>query len=254
MTSLPIPSPKELKEKPWYIMNWSNPTAAKMTAKALDITCTPRNVGMDSGSGFKAKPLHKFPTDHVILEYSVFFPKDFEFVKGGKLPGIGLGPGDDAATGSDWQDDLGSVRVMWREKGQGIAYLYLPLEIAKNGTRDGTIKAQGPEFESAADGSLDKHAGIDVFFKQDDGLQFVKGQWNTVKIQVKINAPGKSDGFLGLTINGKTRDVKNVLYRKSKDIRINVALIIAFFGGSTMDWSAKKKEIISFKDFKLTCP
>jgi hypothetical protein len=167
---------------------------------------------------------------------------------------LGLGPGDDAATGSDWQDALGSVRVMWREQGQGIAYLYLPLEIAKDGTRDGTIKVQGKAFEDAAEGSLGKHAGIDVFFKNRAGLQFSKGQWNTVRIQVKLNTPGKSDGFFELTINDETRRVDNVIFRKSKDIRINLALVVAFFGGSTLEWAAKKKETLSFKDFNITCP
>jgi hypothetical protein len=254
MALLPIPSPKERKEKPWFISGWSNPERATMTAKALEMTCIPKKVGMDSGSGFKAKPLRKFPADHVIFEYSVHFPDDFNWVKGGKLPGLGLGPGDDAATGSDWQDALGSVRVMWREQGQGIAYLYLPLEIAKDGTRDGTIKVQGKAFEDAAEGSLGKHAGIDVFFKNRAGLQFSKGQWNTVRIQVKLNTPGKSDGFFELTINDETRRVDNVIFRKSKDIRINLALVVAFFGGSTLEWAAKKKETLSFKDFNITCP
>ena len=251
---LPLPSPKELREKPWFISSWTNPERATMTSRALTMTCIPNEVGMDSGSGFKSKPFQKFPTDHVIMEYQVFFPKDFDWVKGGKLPGVGLGPGNDAATGSDWQDELGSVRIMWRENGQGIAYLYLPLEIAKDGTRDGTILVQNKEFETAAEGSLEKHAGIDLFFKNKDGLQFKKDAWNDVKLQVKLNTPNKSDGFLELTINGTTRRVNNVIFRKSRDIQINVALVIAFFGGSSSDWAAKKKETIQFKGFEITFP
>ena len=226
-----------------------------MTAKALAITCTPGSVGMESGSGFKAKPLLKFPTDHVVFEYSVYFPKDFNWVKGGKTPGLGLGPaGNDAATGSDWEQTLGSVRVMWRENGQAIGYVYLPLEISEDGTRDGTITVQRPDFQNAADGSLDKHAGIDLFFKQQNGLSFTRGTWNDVKIEVKLNTPGKFDGYCALTVNGKTRDIKNIVFRKSPDIRINVALVVAFFGGSTLDWSAKKKEILEFKDFNVRFP
>jgi hypothetical protein len=251
---LSLPSPKELKEKPWYIMNWTNPERARMTSKALHMTCIPDAVGMACGSGFKAKPLLKFPTDHVIMEYKVFFPKDFDWVKGGKLPGLGLGPGKDAATGSNWQEQLGSFRVMWREEGQAIAYLYLPLEIAKDGTRDGTIFVQNREFESAAEGSLGKHAGIDLFFKNKTGLQFKKKKWNNVKLEVKLNRPGKYDGYLELTINGTTRKVENTIFRQSRDIQLNVALVMAFFGGSTVNWAATKKETIKFKDFQMTFP
>jgi hypothetical protein len=223
-----------------------------MTAKTLDITSVPGKVGMDSGSGFKSRPFLKFPADHVVFKYSVFFPDDFDFVKGGKLPGLGLGPGDDAATGSDWQKDLGSVRVMWREHGQGIAYLYLPTEISRKGTRDGTITVQGKEFQDAAEGSLGKHAGIDLFFKNQDGLRFKKGAWNDVEIELKLNAPSNSDGYLRLTVNDKTRDVHDILFRKSDDIHINLALVMFFFGGSTKEWSAKKTETVSFKNFDVT--
>ena len=252
---LPIPSPKELRQKPWFISNWTNDERARMTSTALRMTCIPKEVGMDSGSGFKSKPFLKFPTDHAILEYQVFFDKEFDWVKGGKLPGFGLGPGNDAAVGSDWQDDLGSFRIMWREEGQGIAYLYLPLQIAKDGTRDGTITIQNQEFENAAIMSLGKHAGIDLFFK-DDGkhLQFKKNKWNSVKLEVKLNSPGKKDGFLELTINDTTRRVSNVLFRNTRDIQINVALVMAFFGGSSNDWAASKEETIQFKGFEMTFP
>lgn len=226
-----------------------------MTSTALHMTCVPNEVGMESGSGLKSKPFLKFPTDHAIFEYHVFFDKDFDWVKGGKLPGFGLGPGNDAAVGSDWQEDLGSARIMWREHGQGIAYLYLPLQIAPDGTRDGTITVQNQEFEHAAEGSLGKHAGIDLFFK-DNGktLQFKKNEWNSVKLELKLNTPGKKDGYLELTINDTTRRVSNVLFRNTRDIQINVAFVLAFFGGSNMDWAASKKETIQFKGFEMTFP
>jgi hypothetical protein len=40
------------------------------------------------GTEFYAHPLDVKGAMNVTLEYSVFFPKDFDFVKGGKLPGL----------------------------------------------------------------------------------------------------------------------------------------------------------------------
>jgi hypothetical protein len=64
------------------------------------------------------------------FKYQVLFEPGFEFVKGGKLPGIyggssGCGGGADAA-------ELGcfSARLMWRANGDGEVYLYAPYDQA----------------------------------------------------------------------------------------------------------------------------
>jgi len=251
---MPIPSPKELKEQPWFIKNWSNRDRATFSPEALHLTCIPGKVGMEGGTGFRALPLLKFPTNHLVYEYEVFFPEDFNFVKGGKLPGMGLGSGTESATGGDWKKDAGSVRIMWRERGQAIVYVYFPLQISKKGTRDGTITVQNAAFEKAADGSLGKHAGIDVFFKHRAGLKFKKGEWNTVRLDVKLNTPGKRDGVLSTTINGETRSVDGVIFRNDPELAINMVLSQTFFGGSTKEWAAKKTETISFRNFRFTWP
>lgn len=78
----------------------------------------------------------------LLLSYSVYFPQDFDFVKGGKLPGLYSSTGSiNASTGlidantdscsGGAGDDAGqscwSVRLMWRANGEGEAYLYLPI-------------------------------------------------------------------------------------------------------------------------------
>lgn len=254
MLKLPLPSPKELKEKAWYISNWTNDQRAKVTTDCLEMTCTPGKVGMDSGSGFHARPFLKFPTEHVVFEYEVFFPETFDFVKGGKLPGVGIGSGDSAATGGDWEPDAGSVRIMWKEHGQGIGYVYLPTHIARNKKRDGTINVQNEAFKEAATGSLGKRTGIDLFFKKCTGLQFKKGTWNMIRLEVKLNSVDKADGMLEITVNGVKRRVDGIVFRHNDDVKLNFALCQVFFGGSTLDWSAKKKETIGFRDFRVAFP
>lgn len=249
---LHLPSPNERKQKDWWIKNWTNEERSHMTPEALKMTCVPGCYGMDSGTGFHALPFLKFPNEHMAYEYAVYFDDDFQWVKGGKLPGIGIGRDDKTATGGEWQRDAGSMRVMWREGGQAIGYLYLPTEIASNKKRDGTIHVQSSEFKKAAEGALGKPAGIDLFFHQRGGLRFKRGAWNTVRIEVKLNDPGKRNGLLRLSINGQTRELDDVIYRESSDIRINMVLTQLFFGGGSREWCAKKKETVSFKDFKVT--
>lgn len=250
---LPIPKPSDpRRQKPWYIQNWSNDERSSPSNNELKMTCVPGKVGMDSGTGFHSRPCDKFPTTRAAFAYEVFFPSNFDFVKGGKLPGFSLGTGTESATGGDWKDDAGSVRIMWRENGQAIGYVYLPLEVSKKGkTRDGTILAQGKDFQDASEGALGKHAGIDLFFKKRTGLKFKKGVWNKVKVEVKLNSIGNADGYIEITVNDETRRAEDIVFRKSDDINLNLVLSQAFFGGSSKDWAAKKIEKISFRNFEL---
>src|SRR3546814_11947880 len=58
------------------------------------------------------------------LHYRVRFPSDFEFAKSGKLPGLYAGEapsGGEKVSGKDgW-----SIRLMWREDGEGELYEYV---------------------------------------------------------------------------------------------------------------------------------
>lgn len=73
------------------------------------------------GAEFYATPLDLSSAKNVSLEYSVFFPADYDWVKGGKLPGLygghtGCSGGNNALT-------CFSTRLMWRSEGLGELYL-----------------------------------------------------------------------------------------------------------------------------------
>jgi hypothetical protein len=76
------------------------------------------------GSQFYAAPLDLRHARSVTFAYSVFFPSDFEWVKGGKLPG--LYGGRTGCSGGDAADDCFSTRMMWRRGGAGELYLVRP--------------------------------------------------------------------------------------------------------------------------------
>ncbi|THU92114.1 hypothetical protein K435DRAFT_216899 [Dendrothele bispora CBS 962.96] len=76
------------------------------------------------GSQFYATPLNLSNATSVSLTYSVYFPEDFEFVLGGKLPG--LYGGQTGCSGGKLLEDCFSTRMMWRKEGEGEMYLYAP--------------------------------------------------------------------------------------------------------------------------------
>ena len=73
------------------------------------------------GADFYATPLDLSTAKNVTLEYSVFFPVEFDWVQAGKLPGI-YG-GHESCSGGDDADECFSTRLMWRSGGAGELYL-----------------------------------------------------------------------------------------------------------------------------------
>ena len=73
------------------------------------------------GSEFYAKPLDISKANNVTLEYKVFFPGDFDWVKGGKLPGLRGGPDPNNCSGGNQANGSNcfSSRIMWRKDGDG---------------------------------------------------------------------------------------------------------------------------------------
>jgi len=73
------------------------------------------------GAEFYASPLNLSDAKNVTMEYSVYFPADFDWVKGGKLPG--LYGGHTGCSGGVAAEDCFSTRLMWRQGGAGELYL-----------------------------------------------------------------------------------------------------------------------------------
>jgi hypothetical protein len=73
------------------------------------------------GGDFYAAPYDMSNAQNMTLEYSVFFPAGFDFVLGGKMPG--LYGGKEGCSGGDAAEDCWSSRMMWRKDGNGELYL-----------------------------------------------------------------------------------------------------------------------------------
>jgi len=165
------------------------------------------------------------------VEYKVMFPIGFNFVKGGKLPGLGGGTSPGGGKKSDGSDGF-SARIMWRERGEIFQYMYWMERV--------------PE----------KKWGDDLpWVNLDDNQKpfcFVPGQWHTLKTEITMNMPGVRDGQVTSWFDGKLAlSCKGAFRAKGANFGIDNLNFTTFFGGSTPDWAPIKDEASYFADFKV---
>lgn len=169
--------------------------------------------------------------DEIYVQYKVKFPRGFNFVLGGKLPGAG---GGTLPAGGKKVDENGfTVRIMWRgeEKGKRsriVQYVY----------------------------SLDKDPkekwGRDMQWRNENGnFYFTPGKWQTLKTRIKMNTPGKNNGMIQSWLDGKIALTEKVKFRNNNNLGTDTFIFTTFFGGNTEEWSPKKEEKILFDEFKI---
>ncbi|KNC82205.1 hypothetical protein SARC_05503 [Sphaeroforma arctica JP610] len=176
------------------------------------------------------------------LEYSVYFPEDFDFKMGGKLPGMHGGPELECSGGTNADgSNCFSTRLMWREDGEGEAYLYIPMDYQ---TEELCAQCAYPEMVSGckdvAHCSLDRGA-----------FTFSKGKWNTVKQYIRLNTVGSNDGFFKLYHNNNLVMNQELVYRTSDKVGINGFFFSTFFGGSSQEYAPKDDQVSMFKNIRL---
>ncbi|WWD09742.1 hypothetical protein V865_007870 [Kwoniella europaea PYCC6329] len=168
------------------------------------------------GSTFYAHPINMRRVHNATLEYSVFFPRDFDFVKGGKLPGL-YGGHSGCAGGVDARDCF-STRMMWRENGHGELYLYAPRH------RQTQRLCRSPPFSDCS-----TPYGLSI---GRGSWTFERGAWTDIRQDVWLNTPGKNDGGFNIWINGKlVVHADDVFYRDTSET------CLASMGNSAALWS-----------------
>ncbi len=174
---------------------------------------------------------YRFPErDQAQVQYLLKFASDFDFVKGGKLPGLcgaACNTGGKRPTG----DDGWSARFMWRTSGRAVAYVY---HAGQSGTYGDNAQLKWPD-------------GKDVYFDRD--------QWYTIRERVTMNTPGVANGRLEVWLNNsKVLDRGDFLWRNNSSIKVNAFYVSTFFGGSGPEWAPKKDEYIWLDNFIITAP
>jgi hypothetical protein len=216
------------------------PIVTKAGKRAFEVTYKKgQRGGGSSNSSFLIAPPGFFPTDEVRVSFKVWFDSSFPWdvnastpQVGGKLGGFDIGEG--ASSGGNFSTGAASYRVTWKDGGGLLAYLYPATRqnFSKdaNGAASWAVLDQTPGFQSVSRIS----SGIHVFVppkKAEYKLLMRKEAWNDISMYIKLNAPGKYDGIMELTVNGATERIAEVRYRYT-DIRVLGWLLHSFFGGS----------------------
>jgi hypothetical protein len=195
-------------------------------------------VNYDAGSfesegGFKfySQPPYVFPSKSACFSYLVKFPDNFDFVKGGKLPGMWIG--NQGANGGVNLDNGFSSRFMWRSGGQAEVYLYVPL----NQTTDyqKLIINNNNYGDSLWRGLLNLELDI----------------WNNMTMCIKLNTYDKYDGILKVINNNNTFEFDTLKWTNHKDELINGLMMTTFFGGNDISWAPKYNTMTYFTNFTV---
>ena len=235
-TNLPVDSMLKKGAQPWNTQYIGNPERMTVKNGVLRLNYGKNAHGAGSGAKVSALPLGKFPAESIEFGYDVYFPDSFEWVKGGKLPGVCLGTTPkECATGGDWKRDEGSVRFMWRSKDNKsayiIGYVYLPVE----GDYKKSFDRQGAEYKRVTDPG--NRTGHDLWHGQ---LPIRKG-WNSLRMKIVMNTPKKANGTIEVTVNGETKRVSDVLFRDNDKVKISNVNFVSFFGGGSADWNSPSR-------------
>ncbi len=183
--------------------------------------------------------------EEATLSYRVRFAPGFDFVRGGKLPGLagGTAPtGSTQATGfNGW-----SGRLMWRTDFNGVSGQ--PQQL----TSGGITYAKHTDSGFAGDGVQEDRN----FFFNPDGSRtvFVANRWYQITQRIVMNTPGQFNGIQQIWIDGvMVINEQNIRYRLDNSFAIDQMYFSTFYGGNG-DWRTSKAEEAFFDDFVITIP
>lgn len=172
------------------------------------------------GLQFYATPVQE-PTDRLNLRYYVRFADPFDFVKGGKLPGLFGGVMHSGRKVPDGTNGF-STRYMWREQGAGEVYAYLP-----------SSKDYGTSLGRGA-------------------WHFQPGRWHCLEQEVTLNTPRKRDGSIRVWVDGKqVLGEQELLFRTVDSLKIEGILFSTFFGGRDASWAPPHDTSVDFAAFAI---
>lgn len=247
MTKEIVKLPDNLKDSAWGIKDGDFDRVAR-TRDGIQIKFPEGGYASRHGVNLKGSPKPPFPTQDVTIKYNVYVPDDFDFVKGGKLPGVIWAGG---AGGRDWKRG-GSARVMWRRGGLVVGYLYLSTTVGSyNGTPNNPMmRAQSSEFQKAVHHT--NGAGLDVWRHDKNPLQLKRGQWNKIKMRVRLNQKDRHDGILSIRVNGNKKRVKGIKFVDDpKTLPLDGIQMSSWYGGGSSTYAPKKDEKLTFSKFTL---
>ncbi|MBF7073740.1 hypothetical protein ISG33_10060 [Glaciecola sp. MH2013] len=188
----------------------------------------PAGGNQSSRSGATWETDIQVSADELYMAYWVKFDADFQFVKGGKLPGLA------GSTSFPYGDNDFTTRLMWREEGK--------LEFYLHGFK--LNNEEGSEPYRVFWDDFGEHARV------------IPGQWHHIEIRQRLNTPGMRNGRLQGWLDGVLMidDSSNSGVRDGgqSSTKINQLYFSTFFGGSSApasQWQPTQDVYATFDDF-----
>ena len=228
------PYGEEMMEEDWNDPTWSNGVRdGRVTVvetgepgnRALAVRYPEGEYGTSrTGAQWKVPLGGSF--ERASLSYRIRFTGDFDFVKGGKLPGLIGGNGNTGGSIPDGTDGW-SARMMWRTGGAVVQYVYHP----------DMPNSYGEDLPWQADGE-------DLVFETD--------RWYTVRHEITMNTPGENDGVIRTWLDGvPALETTTMRFRDIGDFAIDTMYFSTFFGGGSSSWATTADEVVWFDDFEI---
>jgi len=283
-----------LYDMPTFIKDWgSEPKRGifekrcriikKKGEKLLEITI-PKGTGSDGGSFWRLI----FPRDltDATFEYDIKFGDNFDFVRGGKLPGLGGGTSKGAGgTPEEYQNGF-SARLMWREGDfekecsmkepfkKSIKVLKEMIKSDENNEKEilsqlNTISNEviklGWNFRDLVKEPHKAYlvqymyypdrktgAGDDQIYKYKNEKVFVEpNKWYNIKMRIKLSENPKQKDTILAWVNGKKVLERKLNLRKKMNYGINQVMFSLFFGGNDETFHTTKNEKVYFRRFEV---
>lgn len=160
--------------------------------------------------------------DCLYLNYALKFPNEFDFVHGGKLPGLFGGNGNTGGRTPTGYDGF-SARFLWLDDGGGAVYAYLP-----------TSKVWGTALGSNA-------------------WSYKKGTWHQITQKIQLNSAGQADGVLKVWLDDRlVYSNQEMIYRYDNLLSIDGILFSSFFGGNKPKFASSKDTFAQVKNIVIS--
>lgn len=160
------------------------------------------------------------PREEYFLEYRVRFLSNFEWVKEGKLPGLG---GGTLPSGGKTDSNGMTARFLWKGGGALKIYLY----------RAGQQSKWGDE--------------------EDLKTILVGDRWIRLKERVRLNQPGEYNGEIEAWVNGeRVYSRGDLIFRtNAASWKLDTFLFETFYGGGSAEYAPSRDNFSEFADFKV---
>ena len=219
---------KEMMNEDWQTPTWNNGVDDGRVSvvsdpayndKSIEVLYPELGVGPSMGGAQWQFRFNDF--EEVYASYYIYFPRGWDGVKGGKLPGL---CGEECPTGGDTVTGYNgfSARYMFRPNMKLVIYCY---HVDKPGT-------WGEDFE------------LDYTFEREN--------WYKLTQRIKLNTPGQKNGEIQVWVNDQEALLIDTLrFRLIDTVKIDKFYFSTFYGGSSPDWAPLTDQYIYFDEFKI---